>query len=275
MRKYLRKNRKIRTAVSLAVSVVLSVAIFLLFLCIELWIGYFSTHLFQESIRISGYATKMEEEMLNRQKELFASYGLPENLTEEIWGESKAYLAFHQYMESGERKQDAEDFGQQEVLEAYLKGQGVYETEGVQNVLENVVSESKAICRRYLYPSFIGGYQQFVQERKPVFAAIMAISVLIGVLAAVFLFCCYHSGHHALYYITGSFFTAAVWNLAAAITVRTGGWFFPSDTKSSFYLEFLNTFKDRGMYPWYVVCVTAAAFTVLLLLVSIQMRNRK
>ena len=275
MRKYLRKNRKIRTAISLAVTAILSVVIFLLFLCIELWIGYFSTHLFRESLRVSGYATEMEAEMLDRQKELFASYGLPEGLTEEIWGESKAYLAFYQYVDSGEIKKDAGDFGQQEVLNAYLEEQEVYETEGVRKAIENVVSESKAICKRYVYPSFVNGHQQFVQERKPVFIGIMAISVILGICCVAFLFYCYHCRHHALYYITGSFFTAVIWNLAATAEVYTGEWFSVAGTESAYYQDFLDIFKYRGIYPWYIICAVGAAVTILLLLVSIRMRNRK
>ena len=275
MRKYLRKNRKIRTAASLAVTVVLSVVIFLLFLCIELWIGYFSTHLFRESLRVSGYATEMEADMLDKQKELFASYGLPEELTEEIWGESKAYLAFYQYLDSGEIKEDAGDFGQQEVLEAYLDGQEVYETEGVRKAIENVAAESKEICKRYVYPSFVSGYQRFLQERKPAFIGMIAVSAIIGVCCAAFLFYSYHCRHHALYYITGSFFTAVIWNLAATAALHMGGWFSAAGTESVYYQGFLDIFKNRGIYPWYIVCAVGAAVTILLLLVSIRMRNRK
>ena len=63
MRKYLRKNRKIRTAASLAVTVVMSVAIFLLFLSIELLMGYLSDHLFRDSLQNSGYAAEMEKDI--------------------------------------------------------------------------------------------------------------------------------------------------------------------------------------------------------------------
>ena len=135
MRKYLRKNRKIRTAASLAVTVVMSVAIFLLFLSIELLMGYLSDHLFRDSLQNSGYAADMEKDMLEKQKQLFAAYGLPESLTEKIWGENKAYLAFSQYVDNGDYREDAVDFGQQEILESYLKEQEVYETEGTRGVL--------------------------------------------------------------------------------------------------------------------------------------------
>ena len=89
------KERKFRTASSLAVAIALSVAVFLLFFSIELLAGYLSPRLFQESLRLSDYGTGMEQEMLQKQKELFSSYGLPESLTEEIWDENAAYLAFY------------------------------------------------------------------------------------------------------------------------------------------------------------------------------------
>lgn len=273
MRKYLRKNRKIRTAVSLAIMALMSVAIFLLFFNIELYMGYFSSHLFLESLRISGYASEMEQDMIGKQKELFASYGLPESLTEEIWGESKAYLAFSQYAESGEIKKEAADFGQQEVLEDYLQGQEAYETEGVKQAMENVVAESKAICQRYIFPSFVEGYHKFVQERRPVFIGLAAVSALIVALGALILFRSYHCRHHALFYITGSCFTALAWNVAATAAIRLGAW--QTGAKQAYYLEFLDTFKSRGMYPWYIISIVAAAAAVLLLLVGIRMRNRK
>ncbi len=269
------KNRKYRTAASLAVTVVLSAAIFLLFFSIELLIGYFSTHSFQESLRGSGYANGMEEELLAKQRELFSSYGLPESLTEEIWGGSKAYLAFSQYANDGIQKEDGGDFGQQAVLEEYIRGQDVYETENVQAAIEAVVSESKAICKRYVYPSFISGYRQFIQERRPLFFGMAVLSVIAGAFCVFLLFHWYHCRHHALYYITGSCFTAAVWNLAATAVVRTGGWFAVSGIKAVYYQQFIDAFKARGMTPWYLFSVVIAAAAVLLLVVSIRMRNRK
>ena len=65
------KERKFRTASSLAVAIALSVAVFLLFFSIELLAGYLSPRLFQESLRLSDYGTGMEQEMLQKQKELF------------------------------------------------------------------------------------------------------------------------------------------------------------------------------------------------------------
>ena len=274
MRKYLRKNRKIRTAASLAVTVVMSVAIFLLFLSIELLMGYLSDHLFRDRLQNSGYAADMEKDMLEKQKQLFAAYGLPESLTEKIWGENKAYLAFSQYVDNGDYREDAVDFGQQEILESYLKEQEVYETEGTRGVLKNVVDESKAICRRYVYPSFVKGYRQFVQERKPVFLGAAAVSAMIVALGAVFLLGCYHYKHHALYYITGSCFTAFVWNLAAILLLSIGGGGAALDVEPAYFSEFLETFKYKGCSPWYIVSIVAAAMTFLLLLVSIRMRNK-
>lgn len=274
MRKYLRKNRKIRTAASLAVTVVMSVAIFLLVLSIELLMGYLSDHLFRDSLQNSGYAADMEKDMLEKQKQLFAAYGLPESLTEKIWGENKAYLAFSQYVDNGDYREDAVDFGQQEILESYLKEQEVYETEGTRGVLKNVVDESKAICRRYVYPSFVKGYRQFVQERKPVFLGAAAVSAMIVALGAVFLLGCYHYKHHALYYITGSCFTAFVWNLAAILLLSIGGGGAALDVEPAYFSEFLETFKYKGCSPWYIVSIVAAAMTFLLLLVSIRMRNK-
>lgn len=274
MRKYLRKNRKIRTAASLAVTVVMSVAIFLLFLSIELLMGYMSDHLFRESLQNSGYAAEMEKDMLEKQKQLFAAYGLPASLMEKIWGENKAYLAFSQYVDNGDYREDAVDFGQQEILESYLKEQEVYETEGTRGVLKNVVDESKAICRRYVYPSFVKGYRQFVQERKPVFLGAAAVSAMIVALGAVFLLGCYHYKHHALYYITGSCFTAFVWNLAAILLLSIRGGGAALDVEPAYFSEFLETFKYKGCSPWYIVSIVAAAMTFLLLLVSIRMRNK-
>lgn len=270
----MRKNWKFRTAASLAVTAVLSVAIFLLFFSIELLVGYFSAHSFQESLRLSGYAAGMEEEMLEKQKALFASYGLPESLTEEIWEGSKAYLAFYKYVDDGIVEEASGDFGQQEVLEEYLKNQGTYETEEVQEALKLVVAESKAICKRYVYPSFVRGYQQFVQARKPVFVGMLAAAAVIGALCIVLLFRWYHCRHHALYYITGSCFTAMVWNVVVS-AAGTGRWFMLSGIETGYYQQFLEIYKTRGMYPWYAFSIVAAAAAVLLLVVSIRMRNRK
>ncbi|NBI86386.1 hypothetical protein D3Z47_09280 [Lachnospiraceae bacterium] len=274
MRKYLRKNRKIRTAASLAVTVVMSVAIFLLFLSIELLMGYLSDHLFRDSLQNSGYAAEMEKDMLEKQKQLFAAYGLPESLTEKIWGENKAYLAFSQYVDTGAFKEDGVDFGQQEILESYLKEQEVHETEGTQGVLKNVVDESKAICRRYVYPSFVNGYRQLVQGRKPIFMGMAAVSAMIAALGAVFLLGCYHYKHHALYYITGSCFTAFVWNLAATVLLSIGGGVATPGVGPAYFSEFLEIFKYKGCSPWYIVSIVAAAATVLLLLASIRMKNK-
>lgn len=269
------KDRKYRTAASLAVTVVLSAAIFLLFFSIELLIGYFSSHSFRESLRISGYAEGMEEELLTKQKALFSSYGLPESLTEEIWGGSKAYLAFSQYADDGISKKDGADFGQQAVLEEYIQSQDIYETESVQEAIKAVVSESGAICRRYVYPSFIRGYRQFIQERRPLFLGMAIVSVIAGALCVFLLFRWYHCRHHALYYITGSCFTAAAWNLAATAVIRTGGWFAVSGVQAAYYQKFIDVFKTRGITPFYIFSIVTAALAVLLLVVSIRMRNRK
>lgn len=271
----MRKNRKARTAASLAVTAVLSVAVFLLFFSIESLVGYFSSHSFRESLRLSGYVTELEADMLEKQKELFASYGLPESLTEEIWGESKTYLAFSQYADDGQVKEDGDDFGQQSVLEEYFEKQGILETEQVQDVIRRIVRESKAICKRYVYPSFVTGYRQFVQERKPVYFGMLAACAVIAALCIVLLFYWYHCRHHALYYITGSFFTATVWNVAGAAVLNTGAWFSVSGVQTPYYEHFLEIYQARGMYPWYVFSGVAAAVTLLLLVVSIRMRNRK
>ena len=58
-------KRKYRTAASLAVTIILSAALFLLFLSIEMLTGYFRPRAFRDSLRESGYAEEMEQERRN------------------------------------------------------------------------------------------------------------------------------------------------------------------------------------------------------------------
>lgn len=270
----MRKNRKIRTAASLAVTVVLSAAMFLLFFSIELLIGYFSPRTFQESLRLGDYAVEMEKELLSKQKELFAAHGLPESLVEDIWGNSKSYMAFYQYLDVGEVKEGGYRFGQQEILEAYLAEQNADETEGVKKAIEIVSKEAEAICSRYIYPPFVRIYRQYVREKKPELTALAAVSAVISALCILLLFRWHHSRHHALYYITGSLFTAAVWNAAGTAAVRIGEKSFGTGTGTAYYQTFLEIFKTRGISAWYVVSIVAAAVGVLLFAVSMHMRKR-
>ena len=75
--------------------------------------------------------------------------------------------------------------------------------------------------------------------------------------------------------MTGSCFTAAAWNLAATVVIRTGGWFAVSGVQAAYYQQFIDVFKNRGITPFYIFSVVTAALAVLLLVVSIRMRNRK
>lgn len=269
------KNREIRTAASLIVSMILSAALFLLFFSIEIKMGYLSPKVFRDSLRISNYGSEMEQEMLLKQRELFASYGLPESLTEEIWEENEAYLAFSKYVDSEKGKSEGSIFGQQEVLEDYLKGQNVYETESVRETIKTVAAESSVICSRYVYSSFISDYRQFVQERNPALTGMMIVSVAVGIICIVLLFGWYHYRHHALRYVTGSFFTAWVWNLAGTTVIRHSGGFPVSGVEPLFYKKFLEIYQSRGMYSWYAVDGMAAGMTILLVVAGIHMRKQR
>ncbi len=269
------KNRKIRTAASLIVTMILSVALFLLFFSMEIRMGYLSPRVFRDSLRISNYGAEMEQEMFSKQRELFASCGLPESLIEEIWEENEAYLAFYKYVDSEKGKNDGSIFGQQEVLEDYMKGQNVYETESVQEAIKAVAAESAAICSRYVYPSFVSGYYQFVQERNDMLTGMMIGSAAAVIICITLLFGWYHYRHHALRYITGSFFTALVWNLAGTAAVRYGGVFSMSGVESPFYKKFLKIFQSRGMYSWYVVDGMAAGIIILLIIAGINVRKQR
>ncbi len=268
------KERKYRTAASLTAAIILSVTLFLLFFCIELLAGYFSPRLFRESLRVSDYGTGMEQEMLQKQKELFVSYGLPESLTNEIWEENEAYLAFYKFVDGG-NAEDGSQFGQEEVLDNYLKGQEVFETSAVKDAADILLSESKAICVRYLYPSFVTDYQQLFSEKKMIFMITAVISAIISVVLIVLLFRWYRSRHHALRYVIGGLFTALVWNLVGTFALSSGDWFPAFGTVSENYQNFLDLYFTNGLQPWYVVSAAAAGITILLVSVYIRMRNRE
>lgn len=271
----MQKERKYRTAASVEAAIILSVALFLLFFSIELLTGYCSSHAFRESLRQSNFAANMEQEMLKKQKALFASYGLPESLTEEIWKESDAYLAFYQYMDSDDGQIKKEDFKQKEVLEAYLQGQNTEDTEDIQEALDTLISESKTICRRYMYPSFVVGYQQLLQVRKPLLIGLAVVSAAVSAGCAALIFYWYRSKRHALRYVTGGCVTAMIWNLAGTAAFRTIGWFSISGVESDYYLEFLEMFRTRGMYPWYFISIAAVCLAVVLWGAGIYIRSRR
>lgn len=268
------KERKHRTAASLTAAILLSVTLFLLFFCIELLAGYLSPRLFRESLRVSDYGTGMEQEMIQKQKELFASYGLPESLTDEIWEENEAYLAFYKFVDGGNAG-DGSQFGQKEVLDNYLKGQGIYETESVKEASEIILSESEAICARYLYPSFITEYQQFISGKNIISIVTAVISAILSVLLIILLFRWYRSRHHALRYVIGGMFTAAVWNLAGTYAIWSGDWFPAKGIVSESYQKFLDVYFAHGLQPWYIVSATALGITILLGIVYTRMRNRR
>ena len=268
------KIEKNRTAASLTVMVILSVAIFLLFFSIELLTGYLSPQKLVESLRVSDYGVRMEQEMLKKQRELFASYGLPESLTQEIWEENEVYLAFYQYVDGKDTKENG-DFGQRKVLENYLEEQSAYVSESVQKAMETVISESEAICGRYVYPDFVTTYRQYVQERKPALIGTVFLSMAVSVLGILVLFRWYHCRHHALRYMTGSLFTAAIWNMIGTIVIQHAGDISAIDVETQYYKKFLEIYESKGMYPWYIASAVAVAMTIMLFMTGIHMRNRQ
>lgn len=268
----MQQDRKFRTAASLAVTVMLSVALFALFFGIELLTGYLNPKLFIESLRASDYGVNMEREMLEKQKELFRSNGLPESLTEEIWKENDAYLAFYKYID-GDVALDG-DQGQQEVIEDYLKRQKAYETKSVQEAAEIVVEESKAICRRYVYPSFVTGYRQFAEERKGALFVLAAVSAVLAVVLATLLFYWHRKRYHALHYVTGSFFVAAVWNIAGTLALQYGVRIPFSGETSSNYQKFLELYQSQGILPWHIVSFAACGIAVIMLAAGLRMKKR-
>lgn len=271
-------KRKYRTAASLAVTIVLSAALFLLFLSIEMLTGYFRPRAFRDSLRESGYAEEMEQEMMGKQKELFSSYGLPESLADEIWEENEIYLAFYKYLDEAEDADgqwDAEDFGQRAALKKYLKAQEVYETDSVKEALEAVASQSEAIGRRYVYPSFVKSYYEFVGERRMGFLTVAGVSAAVALLCIALLMWWYHSRHRTLRFVAGGFFTAAIWNLSGMFVAEGCKGGFPvSGVATEYYLKFLEIFQMKGMYPWYIVNVAVILVTVFLTAAVIRLRKR-
>lgn len=265
------KDGKFRAAASLAATVLLSAALFLLFFSIELLAGYFNPRLFQESLRASDYGASMEQEMLEKQKELFLANGLPESLTDEIWDENEAYLAFYKYIDGGDALDG--EMGQQEVIENYLKTQNVYETDSVKEVKDIVVKESKAICRRYVYPSFVTGFRRLAEERKQALAAVLAISAIAAVILTAWLFRRHKKRRHALRYVTGSVFAAAAWNIAGDVFLTGQGWPALDGAALTSYQKFLETYQSRGMLPWHIVCIAAVCLTMILLIANMRMRK--
>ena len=266
------KDRKFRAAASLAATVLLSVALFLLFFSIELLAGYFNSRLFQESLRESDYGASMEQEMLGKQKELFAANGLPESLTDEIWEENKAYLAFYKYIDGGDAL-DGEQ-GQREVIEDYFKRQNVNETDSVKEAKDIVIEESKAICRRYVYPSFVTGFRQLAGERKNALAIVLAISAVVAAALTAFLFHWHKKREHALRYVTGSVFAAAVWNIAGTVFLTYKSRLLFDGAASPSYQKFLETYQSRGILPWQIVSIAAVCMAVILLIANMRMRKR-
>lgn len=266
------KDGKYKVAASLAATVALSAALFLLFFSIEALAGYFNPRLFKESLRASDYGASMEQEMLGKQRELFAANGLPESLVDEIWEENEAYLAFYKYIDGGDALDG--DQGQQEAIEDYLKRQNVYETDSVKEVRDVVVKESKAICRRYIYPSFVAGFRQFTKERRNMLAIVLAISAIFSFALTALLFCRHKMRRHALRYVTGSVFTAAIWNIAGGLFLTYKSRTLLDGTASPSYQKFLETYQGRGMIPWHIVSIAAVCMAIILLIANMRMRKR-
>lgn len=266
------QDRKFRTAASLTATVLLSAMLFALFFSIELLAGYLNPKLFLESLRASDYGVKMEEEMLEKQRDLFASYGLPESLTEEIWKENDAYLAFYKYIDGGEALDGGQ--GQRETIEDYLKRQKVYETDSVKEAAEIVTEESKAICRRYVYPSFVAAFRQFAEKRQGALMAAAAVSAVLALVLTALLFHWNDKKYRALRYVTGSFFAAAVWNVAGTLAIRYGGFITLSGEASPNYQNFLEMYQARGILPWNIVSVAACGVTAVLLAATLRLRKR-
>lgn len=266
------EDGKFRAAASLAATVALSGALFLLFFSIELLAGYFNPKLFRESLRASDYGVSMEQEMLGKQRELFEANGLPESLVDEIWEENEAYLAFYKYIDGGDAL--GGDQGQREAIEDYLKSQNVFETDSVKEVKDIVVKESEAICKRYVYPSFVTGFRQFTGERRNTLAIVLASSVIAALALTVALFRWHKKRRHALRYVTGSVFTAAIWNIAGELYLTVQSKAFLDGASSPSYQKFLETYQSRGMIPWQIASIAAVCIAVILLIANMRMRKR-
>lgn len=266
------QDRKFKTAASLVTTIALSVLLFLLFFSIELLTGQLNPKLFLDSLRASDYGVKMEQEMLEKQRALFSSNGLPESLIEEIWEENDVYLAFYKYIDGGAALDG--DLGQETVIENYLKQQGVKETDSVKRAARIVAEESEAICRRYVYPSFVSGFRQFAEGRRNALLATGAVSALLAIALTAFLANLHEKRRHALRYVTGSFFAAAVWNAAALLVALDKGQARISDGASAGYQEFLKLYQARSLAPWYIVSIAACVAAVILLLANLRMRKR-
>ncbi len=232
---------------------ILPAALFMLCLCVEMFSGCLNDKVFKKCLRDSDYGRQMENEMLEKQRELFIRYGLPEALADEIWEKNEGYLAFYQYSEDGIRMADLES-GQEEIIKEYFETQGVSVTDRIQEVMHNIKNESENILQRYIYPSFIQEYYKFAEERKAVcqkvlWACIMICLVLAGILAGK------RQRRFCLPLITSSFFYAAIWNIAVVAIICREKVFQIPDADVEYYRSFLDLYSQRIMQPWYIMTV--------------------
>lgn len=268
------EKKKFRTVLSLMVSFFLAAFLCLLFLSLELTIGYFSEKEFQKSLRSSSYGAEMESSVSQRIKELFAANELPDTLADQVLEELDLYVLFHNYSElQSEKGQEDFQASFRAALDNYLQEAGIQGTENIENAMDILAKEAGTICERALYPGFIEKYYGTVPGMKRNLAILAVAAFFLSGACVAALLSMYHYKHRAVRYMSYSTIAATVFNMIALLYLRYTEALQISGVEPDYYREFLEQYKVQGLAPWYPVCGAGIVLTVLLLLLTKRLKH--
>ena len=276
------EKKKIRTGLSIAISFFLSIFVFLLFLSVELKMGYFSERVFQKAIRAGSYGANMENAVSEKLKLLFAEQELPETLADDLTEEMDVYILFHNYAEkksSTDSKTGSakvrEEFQEKcrTIVDAYLEEQEVYKTESIENSVELLAKQTGIICERYVYPEFVGKYYDMAQNMQKQLMKLAVLTVVFSVICVMALTGMYHYRHRALRYMVYSTITATILNIAVMLYLRYADVLEITGTAPEYYQQFVEQYRVCGLNSWYLVSGAGIAVSVLLLMLVKRLKH--
>lgn len=260
-------RKKYRTAISVILSFFLTVCLFLIMFCTELWMGYLGTRTFHDSLTESSYIEHTINKMKSEVAQLLAEKGIPTEFAEEIDNNS-CYVEVNNYVSAVlEGKQghiDTADFevAFRQYLNEYLEENQIYQTEGIRTTVDEVVNRAGGIYRQYLQPGFAVAFRQFGTQLQQSVRIALISAVVMAVIIGAILLALYHYKHRAVRYMAVSTVSALIWNLICAILIQKTDVTSGLEVGPDYYLDFLKCYVKNGLDEWWMI----SAFGILMLI---------
>ena len=265
-----KRKKRIRNAVSVVLSFVLSIFFAILMCAVALQFGFLDRDMILAKINESNYYNEVYAELTDNIHTILKSKGLPETLLEDCISNKRVYINGKQYIDNGLQGEDTvveldnikEEMNK--ILVSYYEEKQIPVDDKVRDNIDTVIND---VCTEYTrmvrfqFVSFIKDYKSMYRN-----IAIWLLPLLV-VLSAVIIFTLlkiHRYPHRGVRYTAISLASASMLNLCLPLYCLINKVYNRLDILPVYYEQFLQSYMENSLWAYVYVGAFGLLLTAIL-----------